>query len=70
MPPRSAELAVGDRLQADRFLPADDVLDFAVFDLPQAGGVDLVGGVSGPSRITGTAKETITIDVSDALPWR
>ena len=32
VPPRAAELAVADRLQADRFLLFDDVLDRAVLD--------------------------------------
>ena len=38
MPPRAAEFAVGDRLQADLFLLLDDVLDLAVFDRLQLGG--------------------------------
>ena len=32
MPPRAAELAVGDRLQADVLLLLDDALDLAVLD--------------------------------------
>ncbi len=47
MPPGSAEFAVGDRLQADRFLPADNGLYLAVFDLSQAGIAELLRGVSG-----------------------
>ena len=39
MPPRAAEFAVADRLQADRFLLVDDVLDLAVLD-----GLERVGG--------------------------
>jgi hypothetical protein len=35
VPPRAAEFAVADRLQADRLLPHDDILDRAVFDLAQ-----------------------------------
>src|SRR4249920_2870701 len=35
MPPRSAELAVSDRLQPDLLLFAHDRPDLAVFDLPQ-----------------------------------
>ncbi len=45
MPPGAAEFAVGDRLQADRFLLLDDALDLAVFDRLERGGVDLALGV-------------------------
>ena len=44
MPPGAAELAVGDRLQADLFLLLDDALDLAVFDRLERGGVDLALG--------------------------
>ena len=44
MPPRAAELAVGDGLQADVFLALDDALDLAVFDRLQVGGRDLALG--------------------------
>ena len=32
VPPRAAELAVGDRVEADLFLLLDDLLDLAVLD--------------------------------------
>ncbi len=44
MPPRAAEFAVGDRLQPGRFLFLDDVLDGAVLDRLERGGVDLAFG--------------------------
>ena len=44
MPPRTAEFAVGDRLQADRLLFVDDGLDLAVLDRLQRGGIDLALG--------------------------
>ena len=44
MPPGAAELAVGDRLQADLFLFLDDALDLAVFDRLERGGVDFALG--------------------------
>ncbi len=39
MPPGAAIFAVGDRLQADLFLLADDLLDLAVLDLPSCAAV-------------------------------
>ncbi len=44
MPPGTAEFAVGDRLQADLFLFLDDLLDLAVLDRLEGGGVDLAFG--------------------------
>ena len=44
MPPGAAELAVGDRLQADLLLLLDDALDLAVLDRLERGGVDLALG--------------------------
>ena len=44
MPPRAAEFAVGDRLQADFFLALDDADNLAVLDRFQRGGVDLAFG--------------------------
>src|SRR5215212_6991837 len=44
MPPRAAELAVGDRLKADIFLPLDDALDLVVLDLLQCLRRDLAFG--------------------------
>ena len=44
MPPRAAELAVGDRLQADVLLLLDDALDLAVFDRLQRRRRDLALG--------------------------
>jgi hypothetical protein len=41
VPPVPAELAVGRRLQADRFLLRDCVADAAVLDFAQRGAVDL-----------------------------
>ena len=46
MPPGAAEFAVGDGLQAGRFLLLDDVLDLAVLDRLQRGGVDLAFGAA------------------------
>ncbi len=46
MPPRAAEFAVGDRLQAGRFLLADDGLDLAIFDRLERCGIDLALGVT------------------------
>ena len=46
VPPRAAEFAVGDRLQAGRLLLLDDVLDGAVFHRLQLGGADLALGVA------------------------
>ena len=48
MPPRTAELAVGDRLQADVLLFLDDTLDFSVLDLLQRLGAELTLGMLGP----------------------
>ena len=45
MPPRAAEFAVGDRLQAGRFLFADDGFDLAIFDGLERRGVDLALGM-------------------------
>ena len=47
MPPGPAELAVGRRLEADLFLPRDDLLDLAVFDFAQRLRGDLTGGEFG-----------------------
>ena len=44
LPPRAAEFAVGDRLQADFFLLFDDTFDLAVLDRLERGGVDLALG--------------------------
>src|SRR4051812_2088427 len=41
VPEGAAELAVGDRFEADLLLPADDLLDLAVLDLRERRGVDL-----------------------------
>src|SRR5262249_50866273 len=41
MPPRAAELAVGDRLQSRLLLPLDDPGDLAVLDLLQRPRIDL-----------------------------
>ena len=46
MPPGAAEFAVGDRLQAGRFLLLDDVLDGAVLDRFEFGGADLAFGAA------------------------
>ena len=46
MPPRAAELAVADCLQADRLLLFDDVFDRAVFHDLQRAGRDLAFGVA------------------------
>ena len=46
MPPGTAEFAVGDGLQPDRFLLLDDVLDLAVFDLFELGGADFTFGAA------------------------
>ena len=48
MPPRAAELAVGDGMEADVLLLLDDALDLAVFDLLQLRGADLALGALGP----------------------
>src|SRR5438128_10219612 len=48
MPPRAAELAVGDRLKADVFLPLDDALDLAVLDRLQGLRRDLALGALRP----------------------
>jgi hypothetical protein len=48
MPPRAAELAVGDRLQPHVLLLLDDALDLAVFDVLQRCGADLAFGALGP----------------------
>jgi hypothetical protein len=53
MPPRAAELTVGDRLQADLFLLLDDARDLAVLDLGQRGGVDLARGVASARLLDG-----------------
>ena len=45
MPPGPAELAVGDELEPDLLLLGDDVLDLAVLDRLERGGVDLALGV-------------------------
>src|SRR5262245_54452393 len=44
VPPRPAELAIGDRLQPDLFLLLDDALDLAVFDCLEFGRADLALG--------------------------
>ena len=49
MPPRAAELAVGDRLQADVLLLLDDALDLAVLDRLQRVGRDLALGALAPA---------------------
>ena len=41
IPEGAAEFAVGDAVQADIFLLADHLLDFAVFDRAQRRGIDL-----------------------------
>jgi hypothetical protein len=41
MPPRTAELAVGRKLEADLFLLLDDVPDFAILDRLELVGADL-----------------------------
>ena len=45
MPPGAAEFAIGGELQAYLFLAFDDLLDLAVFDGFQRGGVDFALGV-------------------------
>src|SRR5262249_23622857 len=45
VPPRAAELTVGDRLQADLFLLLDDALDLAILDRLERSGVDLSLGM-------------------------
>jgi hypothetical protein len=44
MPPRAAEFAVGGELQPDVFLLLDDLLDLAVFNLPELGRRDCAAG--------------------------
>ncbi len=44
MPPRAAEFAVGDGLQANRLLLFDDVFDLAVLDRFELSGADLAFG--------------------------
>ena len=51
MPPRAPELAVADRLQPGRFLPADDVFDFAVLDGRELGFRDLALGAAFARRL-------------------
>ena len=46
MPPGAAEFAVGDGLQADRFLLFDDAFDFAVLHRLERNGGDLALGVT------------------------
>ena len=46
VPPGAAELAVGDRLQADLLLLLDDALDLAVLDRLERVGADLAFGAS------------------------
>src|SRR5262252_8418528 len=46
VPPRTTEFTVGDRLQADLLLLADDTLDFAVFDGGQIGRGNLALGAT------------------------
>src|SRR3954469_3954879 len=48
MPPRAAELAVGDRFEPDVFLLLDDALDLAVFDRLQCLRRDLAFGALRP----------------------
>ena len=45
MPPRAAELAVGDPLQADLFLLGDDLADLGVLDRLERGRVDLAASL-------------------------
>ena len=52
MPPVAAELAVGDRPQAERFLACDSVADRAFLELPQA----LPGEVPRPPLAAGARK--------------
>jgi hypothetical protein len=47
MPPRAAELAVGHRLQADRFLLGDELLDLGVLDGLQLSRRDLASEAFG-----------------------
>src|SRR5690349_16915055 len=53
VPERTAELAVGDRLEADRLLLADDALDLAVFNRPEFIGADLAALALGPRLFQG-----------------
>ena len=50
MPPVAAELAIGDALQPDRFLPAHDLGDDRISGGTQRGGVDLAM-LEGPTRV-------------------
>jgi len=47
VPPCTAEFAVGRKLEADFFLLFDDLLDLAVFDRLEGGGVDFTLGMLG-----------------------
>ena len=47
VPPRAPELAVGHRLQADRFLPGHELADLGILDRLQPGRRDLAGGAFG-----------------------
>src|SRR5262245_45520111 len=53
MPPRAAELAVGDRAKADLFLFPDDALDLAVLDLLECFRADLALGTFLPRLLEG-----------------
>ena len=50
VPPRTAELAVSHRLQADQFLPGYQLPDLVVLDRPELGRRDLAGRSPGARR--------------------
>ena len=59
VPPRAAELAVGDGLQADVLLLLDDALDLAVLDRFQRVGRDLALGALGPRLMDGFGRSRL-----------
>src|SRR5581483_2068989 len=63
MPPGAAELAVGDRLQADLFLLFDHPLDLAILDLLQPGRRDFAPG----TLLTGFLQRRRTQQAADMV---
>ena len=53
MPPGAAKFAVGRELEADVFLLPDDLLDLAVFDIRECGGIDFVPRALGARFLRG-----------------
>ncbi len=80
MPPRAAEFAVADRLQAERFLLGNDALDLPVFNIAERGRGDLALGETLARRFQGSgakqaadmigAKRRFSLFHHHWSPWR